>query len=244
MTEKEEFDSVYEILNPKVISNTEIVEASKQKLPFMIHITKEHTAKPYVPRIGMNQAKTEDRTLPRVTCADTLLGCMIGYARIESEFFNVDNEPELREIHKTGYRINRLDYKYCLKPNSRLVFDAIATNEHWLIAYTKETHFYKPLLAGYLFIQSIKVTQNAKNVDPDSEIEIYIDVRDKEGFYLTKKIYLSQGYHRALILYNRHVTFDNEKHVKHFKIDKKEFTERTQYKPSFENITLPNFLKW
>lgn len=247
MDTRDAFDLALSIASEKVQKNTDVVVAEQQNQPFMIHITKDQTNKAYIPRIGQKQGHTEDRTLPRITVADTLLGCMIGYAIVEDDFFNRNNLESNKQVAITGYRINRLDYDYCLKPNARLVFDAQVSNEHWLISYNKQTLEYKPVLAGRLFIHAITVTQHVKadRIAPDSTIVGFVEVKEPKGIYLTSKIHLAQGYHTFTLLYNQNTTFEQTKKIECTAISKSEFDKREKYKPSLEQqLTPPAFANW
>lgn len=233
------------IASEKVRNNTKVVEAAKQPLPFMIHMTPDHSNKAYIPRIGTKQGYTEDRTMPRVTVADTLIGCLIGYACLEEDFFNRNQDKAIAQRSKNGYRINRLDYDFCLRPNARLVYDVQATNEHWLISYNKDTIEYKPTLAAYMVVGSITVMQHPKYDDPDSIITCFVDVREKSGIYLAEDIHLEQGYYSFTVCYNRHITFDTKLSDKLTmrKISRSEFQNRKLIEVSTESLK-PAYMKW
>ena len=107
---------------PLVKNNVTIVDGETFNKGLMYHIgTTDMSNKPYIPRIGERQGKTEDRTVPRVTVAPTLLGCIYGYAMVVIS--GMDNNI-------AGYYIHSLPFEYCLKPTKKLVFDQELTNEH------------------------------------------------------------------------------------------------------------------
>lgn len=243
MTDKRDIEDYLAMQNQKVQDNVIVVSSEDQAIPFLIHLTPEQENKIYIPRIGFRQGGTEDRTIPRVTCSDTLLGCIIGYANFGYDFFSSDKSKEAIELRVKGYRINRLDYKHCLKPNNKLVYDASASNEHWLVTYDKETTAFKPVLSGRVYPASVIGIANPKQGTPDCYYVFFVDIRDKDGIHLTPGIKLLPGYHAVTVLYNDKITFASSKNVSAKAITKAEFDRREVYKPSLETIT-PSFHDW
>ena len=138
----EDFKTALGLLNPKTVKNTQVVSQDEIRNGFMLHIDLVNP-KTFIPMMPRSAAVSEENTTPRVTVAPTLLGCIIGYARVFSDF--IGNPQE-------GYLINRIDFEHCLKPNDKLVYDAPETGEHWLIAYNKKTQQYDPKVIGKLFM--------------------------------------------------------------------------------------------
>lgn len=236
----ENFDRYIESLSDKVRKNVTAVKASEHPLPFMLHITKDASGKVYVPRIGDRQAESEDRTVSRITCADTLLGCIIGHGYAVGGFLDPWTDGDRRA---EGFRINRLDYEWCLKPNGRLVYDAVATNEHWLVSYSRETREYKPKRAGHFYIRSVTSNFEEHRKALDQYVTIFLEVSEKEGILLTPKKKLEQGYYRVQFRYNNNTTFDSEKNAVARPIDRATFMKREVEVPVLE-YARPSYARW
>lgn len=235
-----DFMRYLETLSPKVQKHTTIVDSAEQPQPFMLHISKDSTGKPYIPRIGQRQGASEDRTTPRITCADTLLGCIIGYADAIREFLDCWSHPEIR---KNGFRINRLDYTHCLKPDGFLVYDSRATNEHWLLSYNRDTAVYKPKTAGRMYLRSITSRYNPKNHDLDHHTMVFLEVVEKEGIFITSTLRADPGYYQLQFLYNRNTVFNSEKELTLKRITRDVFMKQETTTPVLESI-MPIYSRW
>ena len=154
---------------PVVKNNVTIVGGSTFNNGYMFHIgTTDMSNKPYIPRIGDRQGKTEDRTVPRVTVAPTLLGCIYGYASMIVS--GLDNKIG-------GYYIHCLPFEFCLKPTKRLVYDQDLTNEHWLVRYNKQTTTYRASRIGRMVVGNIKFTPRPGRY-ADVVVEILVEVNE------------------------------------------------------------------
>lgn len=153
----QDFQDYLSIQNPKVRKNSEIVSASDLQFPFMLHIDAKVTPA-FIPMMPRRAAMSEDNTIPRVTVADTLLGCIVGYA---SFFYNMMDYSKLE-----GYVIHKLPFNHCIRPNEKLVYDAEASNEHWLIGYNKQSLKYPTEVIGKMFLSEILLTR-----EPDKHSE-------------------------------------------------------------------------
>jgi hypothetical protein len=120
----------------------------------MLHISNNKDLFRFVPRIGFNQVKSEDRTIPRVCVARTLAGCILSYQRTVSDSLNYDPDAKRSPAH---YYIKRFEYKYTLAPDKELVCDVDRTGEEWLVAYSPETACYVAINTGELFVYSVQM---------------------------------------------------------------------------------------
>ena len=143
--ELEQINHFHSMLSENARKNTYIAHKDEFRNGCMLHIDAV-TPKAFVPMMPRSAAPSEDNTVPRVTVAPTLLGCIIGYARVASDFSNKTFD---------GYDINRLDFEFGLVPNQKMVYDAQASGEFWLVGYTPQTKEYVPLKIGKLFLKSI-----------------------------------------------------------------------------------------
>lgn len=197
-TGKEQLESYLEIQNRKVRSNVVLVEAREARFPYLLHIDVKPPAK-FIPMMPRRAGRSEDNTVPRVTLADTLIGCIVGYTNVEYDFYASDID---------GYVISAIDFEVALKPNDRLVYDASYTNEHWLVGYNSENLSFKPREVGKFFMTETtvkKVYVDGKPRTKTVSLELYVEI--KEAILLTEKKEMRPGYYRVT-LDNRNVIGD------------------------------------
>ena len=175
---------------PLVKNNVTIVDGATFNKGLMYHIgTTDMSNKPYIPRIGERQGKTEDRTVPRVTVAPTLLGCIYGYAMVVIS--GKDNNI-------AGYYIHSLPFEYCLKPTKKLVFDQELTNEHWLVRYNKDTTVYKASRIGRMVVGKIDIKPRPKKF---AEVTLTVLVEVNQEMPFNEVETMAPGYYQVSLLY-------------------------------------------
>lgn len=184
--EDQDFNNFMDLQNTKVKKNVEIVTPETLNQSFFLHIDNK-IINNFIPMLSRRAALTEDNTVPRITVSDSLFGCIMGHSGTEHNFHK---DPE------QGFYINKIDFNYALKPNNKLVYDALETNEHWLITYNKRTIKYKAEVIGKMFIQDILYVRNGnKKSITDSittfmiEISEDIDIVFKPGYRMKKGFY-------------------------------------------------------
>lgn len=191
MDNKNHYDLLKEFLDrqsEKVSKNTSI-QVKSENVPFMLHISRNPLIKGFTPTIGFRQAKTEDRTVPRVCVAETVVGCMIGYASMLYDFqTNVD---PAKKDWRGGYYIYAIDYEAALVPNNKLVYDAAMSGERWLVNYTQGTNVYKHRVIGKMFIRNV-VTERKENIN-HIDCNIYLETR--EAIWLNAHQKLEPGFY-------------------------------------------------
>ena len=161
---------------------------------FMLHISKDTKLKSFIPRIGTRQAKTEDRTVPRVTVAPTLLGCLIGYVAAHFDVQELRSNGKKEELnYRGGWAIYGIPFEHALKPTKTMVYDSLNSDEHWLVSYSRETAEMIPEVFGKMFYRSITYIPKSGN-DPDIEGKLYIEITREEGVRFSKNILLTKGY--------------------------------------------------
>lgn len=218
MSSFEELQNFIHRLPDKVQKNIKIVEPSQLPSPFLIHITKDRPNS-YTPRIGFRQANMEDRTTPRITAATTLYGAIIGYAVLPYDVLEFGYKGK-DSNWKGGLYINAIPFEYALKPNTRLVYDVRASNEHWLVTYNAQTRYYIPEQIGKLFVSELKALPQI-NQEPKYVITVKVEV--KKSFYFDLVNVLNPGYYEITFDYNRNSTWDMFKTTKIKEIAKSDF---------------------
>ena len=175
---------------PLVKNNVTIVDGATFNKGLLYHIgTTDMSNKPYIPRIGERQGKTEDRTVPRVTVAPTLLGCIYGYATVVIS--GMDNNI-------AGYYIHSLPFEYCLRPTKKLVFDQELTNEHWLVRYNKDTTVYKASRIGRMVVGKIDIKPRPKK-SPEVTLTVLVEVNQEMPFNEVET--MAPGHYQVSLLY-------------------------------------------
>lgn len=214
--EYEDFKHFISIQNNKVKNNITEVKADKL-YPYMLHIDRV-TPKKFIPMMPRSAGTTEDNTIARVTVADTLLGCILGYARIVFDF----GQPE-----EAGYYINKLKFNYCVKPNQKLVYDAEKTNEHWLVGYSSKTLNYQPETIGKMFVHRVEALKRKVNKDVVpyiTKLEILLQIDESLQISKTEKV--ESGYYKIYLLDDFTLNYDYDDVKNHVieKITAKEYT--------------------
>ena len=152
---REQIDSYLKIQTNLVRRNATILSHKDLGQEYMLHIShKNMEGEKYQPWIGARQGITEDRTVPRITVAPYLIGCIHGYAEALYSFIEQGN--------KGIFYIHKIPFTHCLKPTTRLVYDADLTDEHWLVRYNKETTFYYPKLVGKFIVSGVQLDPSGK----------------------------------------------------------------------------------
>jgi hypothetical protein len=183
----------YEQAPEKIRQASTIVTPADYPSPYMFHISKDPKIKQFVPLIGRRQGESEDRTTPRICVCPYLIGCMIGYADIEKDFFlNKETDKESKVPFLGGWKIYAFDYEGALKPTKKLVYDAKNSDECWLTTYNGATQVYKAKIVGELFYT--EMTYKARDKDPWSVGVLYVKTTVDLPF--TSKHILKPGHYR------------------------------------------------
>lgn len=196
MSAKEDLEQWLQSVNERVRRNVTIMTPEDVGQPYMLHISMDTSIKKFIPVIGRRQAPMEDRTIPRITVAPTLLGCLIGFAASENVFKEYKGRQHEQDLsYKGGFKIYAIPYAAALKPTNKLVYDSTMSDEYWLTAYNPETTEYVPTSAGKFFYESITLrARDGKSAE--AEVTIYAEITQEGGIQFSKNIFLSQGYWR------------------------------------------------
>lgn len=193
-----DFQIFYDLINPKTKKQVEIITPEILQQDFLLHIDVK-TPNAFIPQMPRRASSKEDNTIPRVTVSPSLLGCIIGYAKLEYDFFN---------NVKNGCYINKILFEYALKPTTNLVYDADITDEVWLVSYNKQTFKYKPITIGQLFINNITYKKSKKDSTRfDIIADIYIAIEEdnkllfksNSNIYFDKNKYMTKGFYKVTL---------------------------------------------
>lgn len=162
----------------------------------LLHLSYDNALTNFQPYITKRTAEGEDRTIPRISTAPSLLTCLLGYQTELNDFHEVPKvtAADGREVkYKGGWVIYGIPFEYAIRPNSKLVPDADRTDEHWLVAYDKMTSEYTPVRVGKVFYD--RVTYKGQDREyPDVYVEMVVEVHPGMSLNLNTGTILSEGY--------------------------------------------------
>jgi hypothetical protein len=162
---------------------------------YFLHISTNTDIRKFVPRLTLRGSELENRDITRIYVAPTLLGCLIGYASAENDFMSLESDGKEKDW-KGGYKIYELPFKAALKPNTAMVHDQLASDEHWMVTYSPDTIDYVPKTAGRIFFDSVSYKARSKK-RPHGEAVWFVEVTKDEGIPFGKKHFLAKGYWRV-----------------------------------------------
>ncbi|QZA70950.1 hypothetical protein AH06_177 [Erwinia phage AH06] len=175
-------------------NNVEILQAPPGGT-IAFHISVNPKIKIFEPRVSRRTMNKEDRSVPRVSAAATLNGCLSGYAAAVYDWEGV------AAGWAGGWKIYALTYDIALKPNKKILGDAESTEEIWLVGYDKEHRVYPAVPMGEVFFTSIgRQTTGDKNRPRKTTVTAYIRVGEGYTLPLNKTTLLRSGFYQ--ITYN------------------------------------------
>jgi hypothetical protein len=243
MEPSEQLEKWLEHAAEKVQRNVEVVTPVDLEQDYLLHMSTNTSIRKFVPLIGRRQAVSEDRTVPRITVAPTILGCFIGYAQAHGDFqhLNADGTKE-DEGYKGGWKIYSFPFEAALQPNTKLVYDAKSSGELWLTSYSPETVEYIPHTAGKMFFRSMRLIGRS-GAKPYTEMELYIEVAKEGGLRFSKNHYLDKGYWKIEGPYQQHVaSWTDDKHFHVTEITREEYLSAKV--ASADLLSLPAHQRW
>ena len=179
----------------RVAKELTVSEKSSAEFPELFHISMDSSIKVFTPRLSEYQLEGEDRSVPRVVTAPTLLGCILGYAHVQHDYLHKPVKDEGNDIWKNGYYIYKFDYDVALKPSNELVPIATQTDETWLVGYSPDNNEYPSKKIGKFFVKEFKFkVAEGDSQDHDVETTILVEITDPEGMQFSKNKKLDKGY--------------------------------------------------
>lgn len=187
-----EMDRWVEMTPEKISRHCEVITPETIGQQHLLHLSTNNGIKTFIPQIGHRQNDQEDRTIPRVCVAPSILGCLIGYVAAVDDFMN-RVRGEKKEDFKGGMRIYAFAFGHAIRPAPKLVYDAKRSDECWLVTYSPDTTEFKPVHAGDLFYKSITYHSRSDEC-ADIDGTMYLEVKLDDGLLFSKNIHLKKGY--------------------------------------------------
>lgn len=242
-----EFMSWFKLQSKKVQTHSKIVSAEEVGQDYMLHIDKK-TPAVFNPMMPRSASATEDNTAARITVSPSLLGCMLGYARVEMD---VQNGTKTTDVKRTGFRggyeICELEFKYCLAVNTKLVYDADVSNEHWPVTYNKKTMNYKPVKVGEFFVKYLTYEASSGS-QPNTIITFYLHVIKESGFNYGLDKHVDKGFYKCVTKWDSSEELLLNKEDQHIEsISGSEYAKHKGLSAamlSMESINKPKYLNW
>jgi hypothetical protein len=189
------------LLPEDVARELTIVPASKLDPACLLHISKDTAIPAFTPTVTRRGMEMENRSVPRVSTAPSLVGCIMGYSSDLYDFMEQPNSVSADRQRKIKYRggwgIYGIPFQFALRPSKKLLPDAARTDEHWLVTYDEATVKYEPQLVGKFFYEV--VTYRAGRDLPQVEVEMIVEVLTDTPIRFDNKTVLKRGFHRLLI---------------------------------------------
>lgn len=194
MSDRDDMERFLDAKPPVVQRGVEIITPTDLPIPLLFHISRNTDIKEFIPVIGSRQAPSEDRTVPRVCVAPTLLGCLIGYAASTHDFYHGERHAD-HNPWKGGYKIYGFGFNHALRAKKRVVYDAAMSDECWLVAYNGDTVKYKPVDIGRVFLSEIRATAT-NDGSPREDVVMYAEILRDPGIPFSKTVTLTKGWWR------------------------------------------------
>lgn len=194
--QKEKFnDYLKVILGPRsnLVEPYVGVEGNKR----LLHISTNTKIKEFVPVVSRRTAKNEDRTVPRVCVAASIMDCINGYVSFLVDF--MDHSPE---EWKGGYVIYEIPYTVAGSPDKSLVPDVELTKEKWILPFDATHREIEPKKVGKMFVSNVFIENSSGNERTWSAV-FYVNVSEPTGLWLTETTKLEQGYWRVQLAYSK-----------------------------------------
>lgn len=186
MNDKELVEKFLSNFNNNVLENVTIVSAEEMGQRWLYHISTDPKIKQFIPELTRRTAQKEDRTIPRVSTAPTIIGCLLGYQADLYDFL----EYSVGIDWKGGWYIYGFESEVNVRPSKKLLIDVERTDERWLVPYKAEKWRYPAKIVGKFFYRSATAHNEGKKQKWSIEVAFEVmrgcEVRAFNGLTLTE----------------------------------------------------------
>lgn len=157
----------------------------------LYHVSLDGGINKFIPFVTRRASNKENVSVPRVSTAPTIMGCLIGYMASWSDIAWPGDKIKSKKF-KNGWYLYELSYEYCIKPNKKLLFDQENSDEHWLVTYTPETREYRSTIVAKLFYAEMKILPRTGKY-PEHHVQLVVEVMREGGVRLGGDKVLDKG---------------------------------------------------
>ncbi len=196
------FDAFFQLQSSMIQENVRIATPATLHQSRLLHISTDHYISTFTPSVTRRTADGEDRSVPRISTGPTLIGCMIGYNTLLSDFERPLDRTDDETVFPTWtgcWKIYALDYEHALRPSHRLVPDVEISDEHWLVSYSPQTRSYSGIDGGEFFVDSVR--QFRRRGQWCQILTVLVHVEDPEGLFWDQQHHLEAGYWQIEVSY-------------------------------------------
>ncbi len=168
--------------------NVQVVGPEELGQEFLYHISIDPGIKKFVPQLTQRSAPKEDRSVPRVSVAPTIIGCILGYQKDRFDW----EEGRYNKKWRDGWYIYGFRNEVSIKPSVKILFDADFTDERWLVPYKPEKWQYPAEIIGKYFYRSVNARQ--LNGKYKKVIEMFFEVSKGATVRIKDDVVLSEGF--------------------------------------------------
>lgn len=192
--ETEDLERFLDLCSEQVQRNVQVVDPEQLGQDYLLHISTDTKIKKFIPSVGKRLSGMEDRTVPRISTAPTILGCMIGHVVSMNNFLNLASDgTEDNDGYKGGFIIYSFPFRAAIKPAAKLLWDTKISDEYWLVTFDEGSVEYIPETAGFMFIESIRFVGVSQGT-PSADVRLFVSVTKEEGLVFSKNVSLAKGY--------------------------------------------------
>lgn len=158
----------------------------------LIHISKDEipSFSPFVSArtLGVDE---EDRLLPRICVTPYVINSLVAKGTLRGDYFERDKDETWPMM-----RVYGLNADWVFRPSGKLVADAPATDELWLLSYSESTQQYPAIQIAEFFPKEITYQHLGKHTQATiSKIEWYVQVQPDKQIMWCKGCPLVGGYY-------------------------------------------------
>lgn len=188
MNDVEACEAYIESFRNGVGKNCKVVGPDQLGQEWLYHISTNHGIKKFIPQLTQRTAQKEDRSVPRVSVAPTIFGCILGYQGDHYDWEWGRSEKKWRD----GWYVYGFRNEVSVKPNVKVLYDADYTDERWLVPYKPEKWEYPAEIIGKYFYRSVREYQ--RNAKGEKTIEVFFEVSKGASIRFSEDIMLTEGY--------------------------------------------------
>jgi hypothetical protein len=183
---------VLKTIAPDLIDKLEVVPLVDTGFKYLLHISSNGNIPKFTPIVPPRGTPESDHRVPRICTAFTLVGCIIGYAAVNYDFFKRTQEDGFLG----GYKIYTFTPDIAVKPSQELLSDVHITGEHWIVSHSAETAHYSPVIRGEIIVNSVKTTTEVTEADRELTVEFEFFIHVTDSIPWSHQRTLQPGYYR------------------------------------------------